>query len=216
MPISTPVRSSRFVIHRDFDEADHNKENLPPFSSSSSSSSSSHQHATRPLQSSSNLHQPGFQKLNYLRHQQQQQSVPKRAPLREIYLSSPATPENAYLEYFIDNTSLVESPLQDSPLTSHATHAAAQQRTRQPRLQQPRSFQSSSAMTQRDPNRLKSSIMAGSKNLPALQNSSWGSALAGSNTTSSSSSSSSSKLNKKSSSSSRSSSASSKPFVLLR
>ncbi|KAK9237345.1 hypothetical protein V1525DRAFT_404108 [Lipomyces kononenkoae] len=108
----TPVR--RLVIHHD--AADHNKENIPPSFSADRNSKQS-----APLSVSGDNGRGEYPGTHHsaLKTVYTTLSRPEsRMPLREIFVSSPATPENAFVEYFISDTSLVESPVAESRSTS--------------------------------------------------------------------------------------------------
>ncbi|KAK9387730.1 hypothetical protein V1515DRAFT_600062 [Lipomyces mesembrius] len=113
----TPLR--RLVIHHD--AADDNKENIPPSFSTRRTS----KHA--PSATLGADFKSGRDGLEHEPHHGTHHSplktvyttLPKagsRMPLREIFVSSPATPENAFVEYYIPDTSLVESPIPESPV----------------------------------------------------------------------------------------------------
>ncbi|KAK9368998.1 hypothetical protein V1509DRAFT_47463 [Lipomyces kononenkoae] len=108
----TPLR--RLVIHHD--ATDDNKENIPPSLSTgrnpkylSSSSISDHNGGAQYRGTHHSALKTVYTTLS---------RSESRMPLREIFVSSPATPENAFVEYFISDTSLVESPIPESRSTS--------------------------------------------------------------------------------------------------
>ncbi|KAK9464694.1 hypothetical protein V1512DRAFT_267694 [Lipomyces arxii] len=93
----TPVR--KLAVHHDrLDNDDGNKENVPPFSTSTTTTTP-HTATTRPSRPSESLLKTAVSRRS------------TRAPLREIYLSSPSTPENAYVEYYLPETDVVDSPI---------------------------------------------------------------------------------------------------------
>ncbi|KAK9320069.1 hypothetical protein V1517DRAFT_330508 [Lipomyces orientalis] len=109
----TPLR--RLVIHHD--AADDNKENIPPsaFSTSWNSKHGSSGTPTAGLGSRHGEHAGTRQSALKTVYSTLSGSA-RRMPLREIFVSSPATPENAFVEYYIPDTSLVESPIPESPV----------------------------------------------------------------------------------------------------
>ncbi|KAJ8098797.1 hypothetical protein POJ06DRAFT_258033 [Lipomyces tetrasporus] len=109
----TPLR--RLVIHHD--AADDNKENIPPssFSTSRNSKHGSSQTPTAGLGSRQSEH-AGTRHSALKTVYSTLSSSARRMPLREIFVSSPATPENAFVEYYIPDTSLVEPPIPESPM----------------------------------------------------------------------------------------------------
>ncbi|KAK9486385.1 hypothetical protein V1527DRAFT_463931 [Lipomyces starkeyi] len=113
----TPLR--RLVIHHD--AADDNKENIPP----SFSTRRTLRHApSATLAADFKSWRDGHEhEPHHGAHHSPLKTVyttlsksGSRMPLREIFVASPATPENAFVEYYIPDTSLVESPIPESPV----------------------------------------------------------------------------------------------------
>ncbi|KAK9491568.1 hypothetical protein V1508DRAFT_421639 [Lipomyces doorenjongii] len=113
----TPLR--RLVIHHD--AADDNKENIPP---SFSTRRTSKDAPSVTLAADFKSWRDGLEhEPHHGTHHSPLKTVyttlsksGSRMPLREIFVSSPATPDNAFVEYYIPDTSLVESPIPESPV----------------------------------------------------------------------------------------------------
>ncbi|KAK9374418.1 uncharacterized protein V1513DRAFT_415952 [Lipomyces chichibuensis] len=113
----TPLR--RLVIHHD--AADDNKENIPPlFSTWRTTKHGPSATLTADFKSWRDEHE---HELHHGTRHSPLKTVyttlsksGSRMPLREIFVSGPTTPENAFVEYYIPDTSLVESPIPEPPV----------------------------------------------------------------------------------------------------
>ncbi|KAK7206297.1 hypothetical protein BZA70DRAFT_130536 [Myxozyma melibiosi] len=150
-----PPRSSTFKIHHDDhpkpprqtlikpyrddpDEDDSNKENIPP-----ATFYTSPHDVLQPDVLQSWRQTPGDEgRMKAAVGSGRRAMIEKRVPLKELYMSSPETPGNAFLEYTIPSDSLIDSPSGSIPTDSPSIDRRHQHQhqQQQPPVLRPRQF----------------------------------------------------------------------------